>query len=518
MLNTPPAPSDNAPYDGGVNVHVDALRTGRLKRRIATLRDRSQTAAQRALAGAFLAAELSSSQTVDDGPVSKPDASQRMFEYGVFHERALPWDGRGPRSGTITYVASDRVEQYVGQQVWIAYAGGELNDFTPELGDQVRVVRRADRVEAERIAANRLEGGAADREARSGMTLFFACELDPSETQSTAQAVAERYASTASAVENGFVLESKGAARLEVRPLEPASSSAASHAAHVLQLPPAGAVRLEVAVRSNRADAALEAERALMLSAALLTADQQAVGVDDTGAVFAAEDLYVLGSENQTRADSFAFVAAAASSIWPAAPGVRSPSEGACDELIVFWDSQWRADFALSFLRRALDELAEGAERSGDPVVPVEGEICGDDERGESGTFQPLLRLFYETVAIEAAFVAVSAQAGELAAPLGARADVEALLGRPVRSALVFSLRPRGEDAESETFGLDLRRADAFVTGLAAICARRADCIASDAAATLYDVDELLALALHRRGKASSWRARVAQALGEARD
>jgi hypothetical protein len=123
------------------------------------------------------------------------------------------------------------------------------------------------------------------------------------------------------------------------------------------------------------------------------------------------------------------------------------------------------------------------------------------------------LRLSYDTVDIEVSFLDASVASGDPGAFVAARSEVEALLSGPIRSVLVFSLGIRGEAADSEQGSLEMRRADALVTTLAAICARRGECIASDAAGTLYDLDELLAAALHRRGKAASWRARVAAAL-----
>lgn len=510
------SPGNGALAREGADLALDAVSAARFKREIASLRDRSRAADERALTGVFLAAEVASSGPLVENAEPRPDPSQRMFEYGVLHERAIPWDGRSARSGTITYVAVDRVEQYVGQQVWVAYVPGELGGFSPELGDQVRIARRGGAVE--RIATNRLQSNAPSREARSGLTLFFASEIEPGEIESTAQSVAERHSAGVTLGAQGVTLDFKGAARLEIGQLDPDSLPAADDAARVLELPVAAALRLEVTVRSNRSDAALEAERALTLSAALLTSEGQAVGIDDSGAIFAAEDLYALGTRNETRADTFAFAAAAAGRVWPPAIRALSQREGACDELTVFSALPWRADFALSFLQRTLEELADAADRSSDPIVPPQGAFCGDEERGQPGTLQPLVRLFYETVEIEVSFLDATAAGGEFGALVGARADIAALLGRPIRSALVLSFGSRGEGAEPERFDLEMRRADTFVTALAAICARRGECIASDAAGSLYDLDELLALALHRRGKSASWRARVAAALDDAPD
>jgi hypothetical protein len=47
-----------------------------------------------------------------------------------------------------------------------------------------------------------------------------------------------------------------------------------------------------------------------------------------------------------------------------------------------------------------------------------------------------------------------------------------------------------------------MRRADAFVTALAASVGRRVDAVGSDASGALYAVDDLVDRALHRRGRA----------------
>jgi hypothetical protein len=495
----------------GAELALDPVSAARFKRAIGSLRDRSRPADERALAGAILADELAGGAAAVASPALNADPAQRMFEYGVLHERAIPWDGRSARSGTITYVALDRVEQYVGQQVWIAYAAADLADYSPEMGDQVRIISRGGSVSLERTAANRLQSGAPSREARSGTTLFFASPVEWAEIESTAQSVAERHSAALSCGEPAASLDFQGAARLSLELLEPGTLPALQAAASVLELPVIAAVRLEVTVRSNHSGPALLAERALTLCAALLTSEGQAVGIDDSGAVFSTAELYLLGIQNEVRADTFAFAAAAARRAFPPPARSLSQDETALDEVAVYSALPWRADFALSSLQRALEELADGGARTGDPIVPPQGAFCGPEERGDPGTLQPLVHLSYEAVQIDISFVAGTAAKGP--GSFSERADIGALLGRPIRSVLVFALRARGDETGSDQFFLEMNRADAFVTALAAICARRGDCIAADAGGSLYDLDALLALALHRRGRAASWNARVAAAL-----
>jgi hypothetical protein len=513
MQTTSPATTaglERAGAGAGAEGTLDPVSAARLRREIGSLRDRARGDDERALAGAFLAAELAG------GAVANPEASagpsQRMFEYGILHERATAWDGRSPRSGTITYVASGRVEQYAGQQVWVAYSPAELGDYSPEMGDQVRIARRGGAVAVEHVAPNRLGSDAPGREARSGMTLYLASPVEWAELEATARSVAQRHSGGLTAGEPKASLDFKGAA-LEMELREPDASSAVVAAASILELPIAASVRLEVTVHSNKAAAARTAECALTLCAALLTSEGNALGSDDSGAIFSAEELYALGAQNEARGTAFAFAAAAARRAFPPAGDAAGRDEDALDELTLYSALAWRADFALSALQRALDGLADGASRTGDPVVPTDGAFFGPEERGEPGTLQPLVQLYYDTVQVEVSFLDATAASPGAGSSGEDRPDVSVLLGRPVKSVLLFALRRRGEEAASEQSTVEMNRADAFVTALAALCARRGDCVAADAGGSLYDPDALLALALHRRGKASSWSARVAAAL-----
>jgi hypothetical protein len=345
------------------------------------------------------------------------------------------------------------------------------------------------------------------------MVLFLTSELDSTEIESSACAVAERYSASLIDGAEGPSLDFKGGARLRVMPAALDAFDGADEAARVLAEPIAAALRLEVTIRSNRPDAALEAERALVLCAALFTSEGRALAIDDTGAIFSAGQLYALGVRSEVRADTFAFAAAAAQRLRPLPDSATSRRQDDRDELTLFCGLTWRADFASSHLEHALEELADAAERSEDPIVPVKGAFCTEGERGEPGTLQPLVRLAYETVELEVAFLAVT-PAGDGVHPLvAARRDVEVLLRGPIQSALVFTFWNRDGDAKSERSALEMRRADTLATALAAIFARRGDCIAADAAGSLYDLEDLLALALHRRGKAASWTARVAASL-----
>jgi hypothetical protein len=497
----------------------------RLQRSIAALRDPQRGAAERAVTGSLVAAQLASKAGVgrrdgfsvnDAKPVNeiKANPAQKLFEYGIRHESAAPWEGRSTRSGTVTYVADERIEQYVGQQNWIFFDPAELGAFSPALGDQVRIARRGGSVEVERIGPNRLQDGAAvSREARSGMVLFLTSEIEPAGIDSTARAVADRYSASFTGGAEGPSLDFKGGARLHVMPVALDAFDGADEAARVLTQAVAAALRLEVTIRSNRPDAVLEAERALVLCAALFTSEGPAVAIDDTGAIFSAGQLYALGVRNEMRVDTFAFAAAALQRVWSAPERSTSHLQDVRDELTVFSSLAWRADFAFSYLERALEELADAAERSEDPIVPVEGAFCTEEERGEPGTLQPLVRLAYETVELEVAFLGATPTSEGVHPLVGARRDVEALLRGPIQSAVVFTYGNRSAEAKSDRSALEMRRADTLATALAAIFARRGDCVAADAAGSLYDLDELLALALHRRGKAASWTARVAASL-----
>jgi hypothetical protein len=180
-----------------------------------------------------------------------------------------------------------------------------------------------------------------------------------------------------------------------------------------------------------------------------------------------------------------------------------------CDELTLFSSRPWRADFAARFLDRELRGLADAADANDDAVVPTAGQFIPPEERAAPGGLERLAALSYETVAVDIAFVDLTAGNGELNA-FKARKDVAVLLGGSIASAVVLSIAPRRDAAETSVAELELRRAQTLVTALAAIFARRGDSIAADLDGALYSAEELLTLALRRGSKAASWNARVA--------
>jgi hypothetical protein len=434
-----------------------------------------------------------------------------MFGFDTRHADALPWDGRGMRSGTITYIDDECVEQYVGQQKWIAYGLDELGAFEGEVGDQLRISRRGTGVAIEAIGPNRLDGEAAanGREVSSGMFVLRVTDFSAEEVESTAGAVAERYSAKLLAGDLGLVLEFRAAARLEIMP-QAVDAFAHVDESGVLREPVAGALRLTVSVRSDKLEAAAEAEHALVLFAAMVTSDAEALALDDTGAIFSSEGLYGLGTRNEMRADAFAFAAAAAKRQWPAPHFSISARPAIYDELTVYSSRPWRADFAARFIEREVDALVQAANDNDDPVVCEEGDFVAPDERGAAGELERLMILSYETVEVEIGFVVGTCIDDRLRSSFDGRKDVEALLGRPIASAVVFTIAPRDPHAESDVSALELRRAETVVTALAAMIAGRGEAVAADVSGAVYAADDLLRAALRRSGKSASWNARAA--------
>jgi hypothetical protein len=478
-----------------------------LVREIAVVRDVSQEPARRA----FAAAALADGEFVSATASSANDPAARMFGYETRHADALRWDGTGSRSGTITYLDDERVEQYVGQQKWIAYDRHELGSVRTDIGDQVRIARRGGSVAVEPIGPNRLQDSGV-REARSGMFVLRTTAIEVSEIEALGGDAAERYGARAEAAADGMTVEFRGAARLDAIAVAPESFDGFEPAA-LLSGPIAGAVRLAVQVRSNRPEAALDAERALVLFAAMLASDADAIAIDDTGAIFSADQLSVLATRNETRADAFAFAVAAAQRQWSAPQMWSSGRQGVCDELVVCFGRPWRADFAARFLARELAGFADAANSNVDPIVPSGGKLSSDVKDGEDGPLRRLASLWYETVDIDVAFLDVDRLSKDGEPGIAGRQDLAAVLGRPVASAIVIAFGNRGPDTESEDFGLEMRRAETLATALAASFAARGESVTTDVGGTLYAASDLLTLALRRCGKSVSWSARVA-ALG----
>jgi hypothetical protein len=479
-------------------------------RTIALVRDASLPPARRAFAAAALAAgDIAESAAASENPAT------RMFGFNTRHDDAQPWDGRGMRSGTITYLETERIEQYVGQQKWIAYAPRELGDFRADVGDQVRISRRGNGVSVEPIGPNRLEADAqaAAREAASGMFVLRTSDFTADEVLSSAQSVAERYAAELRDESEAIVLAFRGGAGLLTIAPESPQRFAAFGSSALLSEPVAGALRLGVSVRSNKLDAAVDAEHALLLFAAMVTSDAEGIALDDSGAVFSSEELYLLGTKNEMRADAFTFAAAAAHRAWPPAQTWLSPHAALCDELIVFSSRPWRADFAARFLERELNGLAEAANENDDPVVPGDGRLVPAGERDAPGTLERLAVLSYRTVDIEVGFVDASC-GDDMRAKIEARKDIEALLGRSVASAVVFSIVPRADEAAVEPLEREIRRAQTVATALGAAFAQRGDSVACDIFGAVFAADDLLRLALRRCGTSASWNARVASFVG----
>jgi hypothetical protein len=476
-----------------------------LVREIAVVRDLSQEPGRRAFAAAAIADGGVASTAA---PSSANDPAARMFGYETRHVDALRWDGTGSRSGTITYLDDECVEQYVGQQKWIAYDRRELGSVRTDIGDQVRIARRGNSVAVEPIGPNRLQDSGV-REACSGMFLVRTTAIDAGEIKALGADVAERYGARAEAAAAGMSLEFRAAARLDAIAAAPESFYGLEPAA-LLSGPVAGAVRLAVLVRSNRPEAALDAERALVLFAAMLASDADAIAIDDTGAIFSADQLAVLATRNETRADAFAFAVAAAQRQWPAPHLWSSGRQGVCDELVVCFARPWRADFAARFLTRELGGFTDAANSSEDPIVPSGGELSSDVDDGEDGPLRRLASLWYETVDVDVAFLDVDRLPKDGERGVAGRQDLAAVLGRPVASAIVIAFGNRGPDTESETFGLEMRRAETLATALAASFAARGESVTTDVAGALYAASDLLTLALRRCGKSVSWSARVA--------
>jgi hypothetical protein len=492
-----------------------------LKRSLATLRDPSAGPAQRALAGAAVSAACASAAEPQplQQAVSAPsdDSGTRMFGYGMRHDAAMPWDGKATRSGTITYVDDERVEQYVGQQQWIAYRQSELNWPGFVIGDRLRIGRRAGAIFIEAVADNRLGGNAPSggRPVRSGLTVMRSRAFDAGELAATAHTVAERYAARLDGEAWHWELTFGGGGKLALLVCERAISPSLGD---LVGEPLTAALRLEVTVNDAVAAAALEAECALVYAAALAVTAGEGLAVDDTGAIFSAEALYDLGVRESTRAAAFSFAAAAARRAWPSAPIWFSARGGVCDELTVLYARAWRADFAAAYVNRTLAALSDAMLRTGDPVIPVHGTVYPADSYADPGQIQALATLEYERVGVDVAFIDFTAAGCPLRDDVAARTDLPAILGADICCAVVICFGNRLDDVDSDAFALEMRRADALATAVAAALARRGDCIAVDAAGAVYSADELIELAVQRRGKDASWTARVTAATGFASD
>ncbi len=428
---------------------------------------------ERALAAAFLSAEFNEIEK-PGSPISTADPAQRMFGYGERHEPASFWDGRTIRSGTITYAREDRIEQYVGRNSWIAYDPAMFGDTLPQEGDQIRISPRRDSVQIERIGPNRL-GSGGSRQASSGMQIVRDTSVEPDEIAAAAQAVARRYSAAIKDIDGGCVLDFSGGAELRVRTVPEHGTRA----------------RVEVCVRTDRPDEARDAECALILCAALLTPGTGATAFDDSGAAFETERLYALAASNGMRGDWFGFVASAAQRRFPyeSAPLF----EEFCDELTVFSSDSWTAAQVQQALGQSLELFGRAAAESVDPGIPDSISIM--EPNGEPpGQWQCLFKFFYE-----AALVWVGVREG----PDERRPDVGALLGKPVSTAVLFGTAAPG-DPQDERTALELRRADAFVTALAAGFMKSANNIASDGSGRLFSGRDLMELALYRQGRGLS--------------
>jgi hypothetical protein len=458
------------------------LNATELQRALALVRDAGRDPGQRALTAAFLAAN--SSLDAPDSEELPADPSQRMFAYGIMHAGATPWDGRSMRTGTITYVSSDRVEQYVGNRTWIAYTAHLFGETMPRLGDQLRIARRNGAIEFEHIAPNRFAATPMVRNASSGMVIVRRTPLEKNEIEETAASVARRYAASFSVTPESVIIDFAGGASCRI------TTTLAG---------PTGEIRLEVAVRSDLAEEALQAERALLLSAALLTLDGDSFAIDDSSAIFTAECLLALAETNSMRADAFVFAAAVAQS--QQTPSQTQIFDGFLDELTLFFARPLRAEDARSTLTRAFNGLLESAHSCEDPIVPPYSAPVSPEPLAAGDEPQLMLHLAYDTVEIFVAYIDAESASEQVMARLAARTDVEALLGGTIRSSLTFAVAGRGDDVASDRFALEMRRADAFVTALAASVAHGEAAIASDALGTLYASDDLLQFTLHRCGR-----------------
>jgi hypothetical protein len=490
---------------------MNANRETTIKRCLRTLRDSARAAGERALAATTLAAACNAGDgeaalAVPVAPLFDTPES-RMFGYGIRHENALVWDGKSTRTGTITYVDAERIEQYVGQQHWVAYGQSELGEPGFVLGDQVRIGRRAGTLTIEATANNRLATVVqnSDPAVRSGLTVLRTQELGAQEIASAVGAIAERCAATFTDGTDCSLLTFPLGAQLLISTCD---SAGLPDLTGLVSEPVAGALRLEVLVGSNLPDAALEAERALTFGAAFIASAGEAVAFDDTGAVLGAQELYDLALRDEPRAAAFSVAAAAAQRTWPAQTMWLSDRGGVCDELTVVSRRAWRADFAAAFINRALDAFSNTRHLTGDPIIPAQGRLYSDDERAEPGALQRLAVLSYPKVVFEVSFLDLTAgNAKRLAA---AREDVAALLGGVPQSAIVIAFGNSANDSKSDEFVLDMRRADVLATAIAASLVRRGDAIGVDPSGALYGADELIQLTLARCGKDVSWTARVA--------
>jgi hypothetical protein len=459
------------------------VNTQELRRALALLRDAARDPGERALTAAFLAARRSLDAPVESEELPA-DPSQRMFAYGIAHDGATPWDGRSMRSGTITYIDSDRVEQYVGNRTWVTYTAHMFGETMPRLGDQLRISRRNGITEFEHIAPNRFAATPIVRNASSGMVVVRQTPLEKDEVEQTAAAVAQRYGASLSVAPESAVIDFAGNASCRMT---------------TTSVNPVGSIRLEVAVRSDLPEAALHAERALLLSAALLTLDGESFAVDDSSAIFTAERLLALAETNSMRADAFTFAAAAAQS--QKTPSQTRILDGFLDELTLFFTHSSGAEDFRSTLMRAFSRLFDAAQSCEDPIVPPYIAPLPAEALAAGAEPQLMLHVAYDTVEIVVAYIDAEVASERVAARLAARTDVDALLGSTIRSSLTFAVTSRGDDIASDRFALEMRRADAFVTALAATVMQGEAAIASDAHGTLYSSHDLLEFTLHRCGR-----------------
>ncbi len=463
------------------------MRLSELQRALATVRDFSRAPGERALAATLLAAGDSDEEQRAGSTKAPVDPALRMFGYGVVHDDALPWDGKSIRSGTITYAEGDRVEQYIGRSSWIVYGTNIFGEDLPQAGDQLRIARRNDSTRIECVGPNRLAGRAQVAHRSSGMLLLRRTPLEDGELEKAAAVVAERYSAVLDSTTECATMDFAGGACFTV-------ALARSNAAEAV-------IRLCVDTRTDRPQEACDAERAMVLCAALLTMGEASAVVDDTTACFTSDILYELARRNGMRADSFRFAAAAAQRAFPVLHS--RVFDDSSDELTVFSAHASEPDFAFATLGRALQAFADAAEACEDPVVPAFMEGVAPEHRGEAGEVQLLAQLAYEKIEIVIAFVDVAAATGTLAERVALRSDVQALLGAPIRSAVVFAVRIAAEDAGAPP-PLETHRADVLITALAAIFTLGNSAIASDADGALYCASDLTELALRRQGKATS--------------
>jgi hypothetical protein len=499
----------------------------RLAHGIKALRDGELNARERAVIGSFMAAQIQSEsepQQIDE----RASRTEEFYGYGRRHESASAWDGRSVHSGTITYVDEEWIEQHVGQQRWIIYEAATFEHWPLAIGDQVRFVKRNGSCEAEAIGANRLHAASAALSRptdplHSGMTVFLASEIDASEIEAIATSVDDRHGASLAIEGQAWTLEFPGEARLGIMRVAASTGSAAGVAARLVPKPLVDALHLKVTVRPDKPDGVFAAERALVLCAAAFTAGDAAVACDDTGAIFFPEQLYALGARAATRADAFAFRAAAArqlsalsdsepsrTDLPPSSTGTSSKRR-VSESFAIFSTRAESADLVRAEFSRAVETLADAADTTEDVVAAFGRTLFPAGDQVEPGALQPLAQLAFQTVEIDIAFLDANTGDARRWPLLQAREDVRCLLGMPIRTIVVFEFGNRTSDIESALFWLEMRRADVVTTALAAILARRGHTLAADAG-SIYPVEELVELALQRRGRTASLAALVAAA------